>query len=131
MTDLRKAVHQALEALEPYADIKPRDWKTDREKLWRAYDALRAALAQPAEVEPVADERASLIYDSATHAAAMAVFMTRMDAERPDSDDLGISGWLQEAEYRIKRRAKQSLESLLQTAPQTKAEQQEPVGVVG
>ena len=47
MTDLRKAVHQALEALEPYADIKPRDWKTDREKLWRAYDALRAALAQP------------------------------------------------------------------------------------
>ena len=121
MTDLRKAAQQALEALEVGNQFDP----------GLARVVLRAALAQPAEVEPVADERASLIYDSATHAAAMAVFMTRMDAERPDSDDLGISGWLQEAEYRIKRRAKQSLESLLQTAPQTKAEQQEPVGVVG
>jgi hypothetical protein len=47
MTTLREAAQQALEALEPYADIKPRDWKTDREKLWRAFDALRAALAEP------------------------------------------------------------------------------------
>ena len=46
MITLRKAAQQALEALEPYADIKPRDWKTDREKLWRSYDALRAALAE-------------------------------------------------------------------------------------
>jgi hypothetical protein len=49
MTTLREAAQQALEALEPYADIKPRDWKTDREKLWRSYDALRAALAEPDE----------------------------------------------------------------------------------
>lgn len=41
-------LRQVLEALEPYADIKPRDWKTDREKLWRSYDALRAALAEDA-----------------------------------------------------------------------------------
>lgn len=54
MTDIYKAAQQALEALEPYADIKPRDWKTDREKLWRSYDALRAALAEhPEQQEPV------------------------------------------------------------------------------
>ena len=47
MSKLRDAAQKALEALEPYADIKPRDWKTDREKLWRSYDALRAALAEP------------------------------------------------------------------------------------
>ena len=41
MTDIYKAAQQALEALGPYADIKPRDWKTNREKLWRSYDALR------------------------------------------------------------------------------------------
>ena len=51
MSSLRDAAQQALEALEPYADIKPRDWKTDREKLWRSYDALRAALAEQAEQE--------------------------------------------------------------------------------
>jgi hypothetical protein len=45
----RAVVEQALEALEPYADIKPRDWKTDREKLWRSYDALRTALAEQAD----------------------------------------------------------------------------------
>ena len=55
MTTLREAAQQAQQAMEPYADIKPRDWKTDREKLWRSYDVLRAALAeQPAEQEPVA-----------------------------------------------------------------------------
>jgi len=47
MSKLRDAAQKALEALEPYADIKPRDWKTDREKLWRSYDVLRAALAEP------------------------------------------------------------------------------------
>ena len=50
MSALRDAAQQTLEALEPYADIKPRDWKTDREKLWRSYDALRAALAAPCEM---------------------------------------------------------------------------------
>ena len=57
MSKLRDAAQQALAALEPYADVKPRDWKTDREKLWRSYDALRAALAeQPAEQELVRGE---------------------------------------------------------------------------
>ena len=42
----RAVVERVLEALEPYADVKPRDWKTDREKLWRSYDALRERLGE-------------------------------------------------------------------------------------
>jgi hypothetical protein len=55
MNTLREAAQRALEALEPYADIKPRDWKTDREKLWRAFDALRAALAEPDDADADAE----------------------------------------------------------------------------
>lgn len=32
-------------SLEPYDDIKPRDWKTDRENLRRAHQQSKAALA--------------------------------------------------------------------------------------
>lgn len=56
------------------------------------------------EREPLENEQSRRIYDSATYAASLAVFMTRVDAEHPDADDKGVSGWLQEAEYRVKRR---------------------------
>jgi len=56
------------------------------------------------------------IYDAATYASAMAVFMTRMDAEQPDADDKGVSGWLQDAEDRIRSRASQPLEKLISQA---------------
>ena len=124
----RKAMEQAMEALATLLDDARlvsngtmaasalTTYMTDAED---AITALRAALAeQPAEQEPVADDQIRRIYDGATHAAAMAVFMTRMDAEQPDADDMGVSGWLQEAEDRVKRRATQPLESLLYTAPQ-------------
>ncbi|SEO79236.1 hypothetical protein [Nitrosovibrio sp. Nv6] len=41
---LRKAAEKAMFALEPYDDLKPRDWVTDREKLRIAYTMLRAEL---------------------------------------------------------------------------------------
>ena len=37
-------LRQALFVLEPYADVKPRDWKTDREKLWHLHDAIKEHL---------------------------------------------------------------------------------------
>lgn len=39
------ALEQCRFALEPYDDIKPRDWKSDRENLRRAHQTARAALA--------------------------------------------------------------------------------------
>ena len=37
-------LRQALHVLEPWADVKPRDWKTDREKLWRLYVDIKVRL---------------------------------------------------------------------------------------
>lgn len=54
--------------------------------------------------------------EAENHACSIAVWMTRMDAESPDADALGVSGWLQEAETRIKRR-------MLAAAPQQPAPQ--------
>ena len=42
---LRDALDQCRFALEPYDDIKPRDWVTDRERLRRAHEVARTALA--------------------------------------------------------------------------------------
>lgn len=42
---LRDALEQCRFALEPYDDIKPRDWKSDRENLRYAHQAVCAALA--------------------------------------------------------------------------------------
>ena len=72
---------------------------------------------------PPQPQEAVQAYDSATHAAAMAVFMTRMDSEQPDADDKGVSGWLQEAEERIKLRASQTLSELV-TTPQPQPKQE-------
>lgn len=54
--------------------------------------------------ETLTDEQSRRIYNSATYSASLAVFMTRIDAEHPDADDKGVSGWLQEAEDRVKHR---------------------------
>ena len=43
---LYEALEQCRFALEPYDDIKPRDWKTDRERLRRAHEVARTALAK-------------------------------------------------------------------------------------
>lgn len=42
---LRDALEKCRFALEPYDDIKPRDWVTDRQNLRSAHQAARAALA--------------------------------------------------------------------------------------
>lgn len=44
--ELLGALKQCRLALEPYDDVKPRDWKTDREKLAFAHQAARAAIAK-------------------------------------------------------------------------------------
>lgn len=54
--------------------------------------------------ETLTDEQSRRIYNEATYHASIAVFMTRIDAEHPDADDKGVSGWLQEAEDRVKHR---------------------------
>lgn len=59
---------------------------------------------QKIEHAPLKDDEARRIYSEATYHASLAVFMTRMDAEHPDADDKGVSGWLQEAEDRVKSR---------------------------
>ena len=44
--ELLAALKQCRLALEPYDDVKPRDWKTDREKLAFTHQAARAAIAK-------------------------------------------------------------------------------------
>ncbi len=44
--ELLEALKQCRLALEPYDDVKPRDWKTDREKLAFAHQAACAAIAK-------------------------------------------------------------------------------------
>lgn len=43
---LLEALKQCRLALEPYDDVKPRDWKTDREKLAFAHQAACAAISK-------------------------------------------------------------------------------------
>lgn len=43
--ELRDALERCRFALEPYDDIKPRDWKSDRENLRRAHQTACATLA--------------------------------------------------------------------------------------
>ena len=50
--DLLEALKQCRLALEPYDDVKPRDWKTDREKLAFAHQAARAAIAKATGDQP-------------------------------------------------------------------------------
>lgn len=48
--------------------------------------------------------------DAERHACGIAVWMAKMDASEPGADDLGVAGWLEEAEQRIKNRAARSAE---------------------
>ena len=50
------------------------------------------------------NEAAEVAANAERHACSIAVWMTRMDSEAEDADDLGVSGWLDEAETRVKRR---------------------------
>ena len=50
--ELLEALKQCRLALEPYDDVKPRDWKTDREKLAFAHQAARAAIAKATGDQP-------------------------------------------------------------------------------
>jgi len=82
--------------------------------------ARAAAPEAPAQGEQ-ADEQGvdvqgrRIAAEAENHACSLAVWMTRMDAESPGADDLGVSGWLQEAEDRIKRR-------MLAAAPEAPAQ---------
>ena len=76
--------------------------------------------------EPLENEQARRIYNSATYSASLAVFMTRVDAEHPDADDKGVSGWLQEAEDRVKHRITEAAHEIGQAAAPQQGEQ-EPV----
>jgi hypothetical protein len=47
--ELLKALGRCRFALEPYDDIKPRDWKSDRDNLRRAHQIACAAIASVKE----------------------------------------------------------------------------------
>lgn len=50
--DLLAACEECRMALEPYDDIKPRDWITDRERISRAHEMAREAIAKAKEPKP-------------------------------------------------------------------------------
>ena len=79
-----------------------------------AYAAPQPAVVQVPQGVDVEGRR--IAAEAENHACSLAVWMTRMDAESPDADDLGVSGWLQEAEERIKRR-------MLAAAPEAPAQE--------
>lgn len=45
LAELKDVLDQCRLALEPYDDVKPRDWKTDRENLRHAHQAVCITLA--------------------------------------------------------------------------------------
>lgn len=47
--ELVEALKFAQFALEPWDDVKPRDWKSDRENLKRAHQKIKQALARAEE----------------------------------------------------------------------------------
>ena len=49
VTQLVEVLEFCRFSLEPYDDIKPRDWKTDRENLRRAHQQIKAALTAAKE----------------------------------------------------------------------------------
>lgn len=65
---MREALDQARLALEPYDDVKPRDWISDRQRISRAHALVVEALAQ----QPVAVELTdSEIFDAFTDGAGI------------------------------------------------------------
>ncbi len=113
-TEQSSEVEQPQDGQEPVAWIEPGrnrvglnfDYEyTITEEHPRDLGWLPLYTRQQPKRETLTDEQSRRIYDSATYAASLAVFMTRVDAEHPDADDKGVSGWLQEAEDRVKHRA--------------------------
>jgi hypothetical protein len=80
------------------------DADMDAAKAYPKVHRVTPLYAQPQPRIELTGDEARRIYSEATYHASLAVFMTRMDAEHPDADDKGVSGWLQEAEDRVKRR---------------------------
>lgn len=104
-TEQSSAVEQQQGEQEPVALLADaiRSEPTELIHKWRVLELVQDHARQQPRRE-LMDNEARRIYNEATYHASLAVFMTRMDAEHPDADDKGVSGWLQEAEYRVKRR---------------------------
>lgn len=70
----------------------------------------RADVSRTAALKTLGKIRAALVEHSKTvaeaerHACSIAVWMTLQDALEPDADDMGLDGWMREAEARIKAR---------------------------
>lgn len=99
---------------EPVAvvDFTTGGWRKIVDAMRTLPDGAQLYTHPQARHEPLANEQARSIYNSATYSASLAVFMTRMDAENPDADDKGVSGWLQEAEDRVKRSITESAHNI-------------------
>lgn len=80
------------------------DADMDAAKAYPKVHRVTPLYTQPQPRIELTGDEARRIYSEATYHASLAVFMTRMDAEHPDADDKGVSGWLQEAEDRVKSR---------------------------
>ena len=72
----------------------------------RSLAALSAPQGVPQQTQALWDA-CKKAAEAERHACSIVVWMTAMESEEPDSDDLGVSGWLQEAERRVKHRTGQ------------------------
>lgn len=107
-------------------DFTTEGWREIVDALRTLPDGAQLCTRPQPRREPLENEQARRIYNSATYSASLAVFMTRIDAEHPDADDKGVSGWLQEAEDRVKHRTIDAAHEIGQAAAPQQGEQ-EPV----
>lgn len=104
-----------------FPDQQPNDFRTDGgwinlskvRDLWSHRNAGVNAHAapEPFTVETVR-EMCARAAEAERHACAIVVWMTKMDAVDSDADDKGVSGWLEEAEARVKARGRSLRECL-------------------
>lgn len=97
--ELRDALERCRFALEPYDDVKPRDWKTDRENLRDAHRVVCSAIAAMGAENMTQSRRASLLESAANIAvgygvavAAQVVVFPMFGINVPLSDNLQIGG---------------------------------------
>lgn len=88
------------------------------------FPTITPLYTHPLPKRELTKEEARRIYNEATYHASIAVFMTRMDAEHQDADDKGVSGWLQEAEDRVKHRTIDAAHEIGQAAAPQQGEQE-------
>lgn len=126
-TEQSSAVQQPQVEQEPVELLADaiRSESTELIHKWRVLELIQDHARQQPKRE-LMDNEARRIYNEATYHASIAVFMTRMDAENPDADDKGVSGWLQEAEDRVKRRTIDAAHEIGQAAAPQQGDQ-EPV----